>query len=196
MTENKDIQNPSVHSYGSNARSQTSTSQSSSLSECPATSQQEKSVDASTCAPSTSAAQVVTVARSVDEGFIPLDDQLLLEQSSFMQKAQVNELRNLMPDGCRGTSTVQPFSQPSADQLPLMDEQSAQSQQGTSQPIHSGEVYINVDTLEFDNMLMETGHTLKAGQGGQHMEAGGEEEAAEEALQRRRRRTKSVDQSV
>ncbi|VFQ71305.1 unnamed protein product [Cuscuta campestris] len=60
-------------------------------------------------------------------------------------------------------STAQPFSQPSSQPL-ILDKQPAQSQQGTSQPIHSGDIYINVDTLEFDNMLMETGHTSEAGQ--------------------------------
>ncbi|VFQ86950.1 unnamed protein product [Cuscuta campestris] len=58
-----------------------------------------KPVDASTCAPSSSAAQVVTVARSMNKGFIPLDDRLLLEELSYMQKAQIHELRNLMPYG-------------------------------------------------------------------------------------------------
>ncbi|VFQ71297.1 unnamed protein product [Cuscuta campestris] len=35
----------------------------------------------------------------MDNGFILLDDWLLLEQPLYMQKAQVHELRNLMPDG-------------------------------------------------------------------------------------------------
>ncbi|VFQ67131.1 unnamed protein product [Cuscuta campestris] len=61
--------------------------------------QEEKLVDASTCAPSTSAAQVVSVARPVDEGFVLVDDKLFLEQPSFMQKAQVHKLRNLLPEG-------------------------------------------------------------------------------------------------
>ncbi|VFQ74686.1 unnamed protein product [Cuscuta campestris] len=65
----------------------TSSPQSSSSSERPTASPQKKLVDASTCAPSTSAAQVVSVAR------------LLQEQPSYMQKAQVHKLRNLMPDG-------------------------------------------------------------------------------------------------
>ncbi|VFQ96095.1 unnamed protein product [Cuscuta campestris] len=91
-------------------------------------------------------------------------------------------------------STAQPLSQPSSHLLSL-DEQPAQSHQGTSQPIHSGKIFINVDTLEFDNMLMETVHTSEAGQGGQQAEGGrDEEEAAEEALQRKRRRTEVVDQ--
>ncbi|VFR02653.1 unnamed protein product [Cuscuta campestris] len=51
-------------------------------------------------------------------------------------------------------STVQPLSQPFS-----LDEQPAQSHQGTSQPIHSGELYINVDTMEFENMLGETGYS-------------------------------------
>ncbi|VFR03153.1 unnamed protein product, partial [Cuscuta campestris] len=63
-----------------------------------ATPQQEKLGDATTSALSTSAAQVVTVAQSVDEGFILLDDQLLLEQPSVMKKAQVHELRHLLPE--------------------------------------------------------------------------------------------------
>ncbi|VFQ70877.1 unnamed protein product [Cuscuta campestris] len=355
----------------------------------------KKPVDASTCAPSSSTAQAITVARSVGDGFIPLDDRLLLEQPSYMQKAHVHELRNLMPDGyqlsyramwkniislhagmtigihyhsikdlgefsihpfkvlffetyaimpgllapnghrmlssfinvCRflriplslclfdhmfdvrlgsketlgfvivsshqaraflsglphsnrvqvkpretddlaaweatlrtgDTSTRGPYNvgkwgvypvretdpepeivleeaipdviplrrlegskapvsavasssrrrkkeekvvkfnskfaipqiidaeepstaQPSGQPLTL-EEQLARSHQGTSQPIHSGEIYINVDTIEFDTILMETGHTSEAGQGGQQAEGGsGEEEAAEEAL--------------
>ncbi|VFQ62954.1 unnamed protein product [Cuscuta campestris] len=99
MSDHEDSQNLFIHSYGSSAWSQTSSSQSSSSSERPAASPQKKPVEASTCAPSTSAAQVVSVARSVDEGFILLDDRLLLEQPSYMQKAQVHELRNLMRDG-------------------------------------------------------------------------------------------------
>ncbi|VFQ80603.1 unnamed protein product [Cuscuta campestris] len=86
---------------GSGGRSPTfgSSSSSSSDSEHPATSPQKKPVDASTCAPSSSAAQVVSVAQSGDEGFIQLDDRLLQEQPSYMQKPQVHELRNLMPNG-------------------------------------------------------------------------------------------------
>ncbi|VFQ93702.1 unnamed protein product [Cuscuta campestris] len=102
MSDREDSQNLSVHSYGSGGRSPTfgsSSSSSSSDSEHPATSPQKKPVDASTCAPSSSAAQVVSVAQSGDEGFIQLDDRLLQEQPSYMQKPQVHELRNLMPDG-------------------------------------------------------------------------------------------------
>ncbi|VFQ60941.1 unnamed protein product [Cuscuta campestris] len=99
MSDHEDSQNPSIHSYGSSARSQTSSPQSYSSFERPTASPQKKPVDASTCAPSSSAAQVVSGARSVDEGFTLLDDRLLLEQPSYMQKAQVHELRNLMPDG-------------------------------------------------------------------------------------------------
>ncbi|VFQ96170.1 unnamed protein product [Cuscuta campestris] len=103
MSDREDSQNPSVHSYGSGGRSPTfgssSSSSSSSDSERPATSPQKKPVDASTCTPSSSAAQVVSVAQAGDEGFIQLDDRLLQEQPSFMQKPQVHELRNLMPDG-------------------------------------------------------------------------------------------------
>ncbi|VFR00616.1 unnamed protein product [Cuscuta campestris] len=305
MSDREDSQNSSVHSYGSGDRSQTSSSSSSSSSERPATSQQRQPVDAPTGAPSSSAAQVVSVAQPGDEGFIQLDDQLLQEQPSYMQKVQVHELRNLMPDGdlgefsihpfkvlfletyrimpgqmapnghpfpfaqnvrgkrmkrqvkpaetddlvawettlragdastrglynvgkcsvypgretdpeleivlaeaipnaipihrVRGSkapvtaaadpsrpgkkkkekvvkfqskfatpkivveepSTAQPLSQPSSQPF-LLEEQPAQSQQGTSRPIHSGELYINVDTLEFDNMLAETGHTSEA----------------------------------
>ncbi|VFQ83908.1 unnamed protein product [Cuscuta campestris] len=96
-----DSQNPSIHSYGSGGRSPTfgSSSSSSSDSEHPATSPQKKPVDASTCAPSSSVAQVVSVAQPGDEGFIQLDDRLLQEQPLYMQKPQVHELRNLMPDG-------------------------------------------------------------------------------------------------
>ncbi|VFR01132.1 unnamed protein product [Cuscuta campestris] len=93
---------PPVHSYGSGGRSPTfgsSSSSSSSDPEHPATSPQKKSGHASTCAPSSSAAQVVSIAQSGDEGFIQLDDRLLQEQPSYMQKPQVHELRNLMPDG-------------------------------------------------------------------------------------------------
>ncbi|VFQ81887.1 unnamed protein product [Cuscuta campestris] len=102
MSDREDSQNPSVHSYGSGGRSPTfgsSSSSSSSDSEHPATSPQKKPVDASTCAPSSSAAQVVSVAQSGDKGLIQLDDRLLQEQPSYMQKPQVHELRNLMPDG-------------------------------------------------------------------------------------------------
>ncbi|VFQ94935.1 unnamed protein product [Cuscuta campestris] len=100
MSDHEDSQNPSVHSYGSGDRSQTSgSSSSSSDSEHPVTSPQKKPVDASTCAPSTSVAQVVSVAQPEDEGFIQLDDRLLQTQSSVMQKAQIHEVRNLMPEG-------------------------------------------------------------------------------------------------
>ncbi|VFQ91323.1 unnamed protein product [Cuscuta campestris] len=365
MSDREDSQNPSIHSYGS---------------ERPATSPPKKPVDAPTYAPSSSAAQEVSVAQPVDEGFILLDDRLL---PSHMQKAQVHELRNLMPDGYQLTyratwkniislhagtmigihyhsirdlgefsihpfkvlflrnirdharavgpkwssgwkdkyvsikfppaafpfaqnawgkrmkrqvkpretddlaawettlwagdastrgpynvgkwgvypgqetdpepeivltegiphaiplrrvkgskalvsttagpsrpgkkkkekvvkfnskfatpkivieepSTAQPLSQPSVQPFSL-DEQPAPSHQGTSQPIHSGELYINVDTLEFDNMMAETGHTSEAGLGGQQTAGGGEEEAIEEGLQRKRRRAQTADQSV
>ncbi|VFQ77423.1 unnamed protein product [Cuscuta campestris] len=102
MSDREDSQNPSIHSYGSGDRSPTpssSSSSSSSDSERPATSPQKKPVDASACAPSSSAAQVVSVAQTGDEGFIQLDDRLLQEQPSYMQKPQVHKLRNLMPDG-------------------------------------------------------------------------------------------------
>ncbi|VFQ76639.1 unnamed protein product [Cuscuta campestris] len=101
MSDREDSQNLSVHSYGSAGRSPASGSSSSSSfdSEHPATSPQKKPVDASTCAPSSSAAQVVSVAQPGDEGFVQLDDRLLQEQPSYMQKPQVHELRNLMPDG-------------------------------------------------------------------------------------------------
>ncbi|VFQ73358.1 unnamed protein product [Cuscuta campestris] len=417
MSDREDGQNPSTHSYGSGDRSQTSGSSSSfpsSSSERPATSPPKKPIDASTCAPSSSMAQTVSVAQPGDEGFIQLDDRLLQEQPSYMQKPQVHELRNLMPDGyqltyretwkniislhvlfletygimpgqlapnghrmlssfinvcrflriplslrlfnhmfdvrpgsketlgfvvvsshqgraflcglppfnkkwkdkyvsikfpptafpfaqnvwgkrmkrrvkpseaddlvaweatlrvgdasCRGLynigkwsvypgwetdpepeiilteaipdavalrrvrgykapvtaaagpsrpgkkkkakvvklqskfatpkivveepSTAQLLSQPSVQPVSL-DEQPAQSQQGTSQPIHSGELYINVDTLEFDQ-LMEAGHTSEAGQANQLAEGGhDEEEAAEESLKRKRRKTEVVNQ--
>ncbi|VFR00821.1 unnamed protein product [Cuscuta campestris] len=65
-------------------------------------------------------------------------------------------------------------------------------------PINSEELYINVDTMEFDNLMGDTGHTSEAGQGGQggQLVEGGcdEEEAAEEALQRKRRRAEEVNQ--
>ncbi|VFQ76636.1 unnamed protein product [Cuscuta campestris] len=99
MSDREDSQNPSVHSYGSGGRSPTFGSSSSSDSEHPATSPQKKPIDASTCAPSSSVAQVVSVAQPGDEGFIQLDDRLLQTQSSVMQKAQIHEVRNLMPDG-------------------------------------------------------------------------------------------------
>ncbi|VFR01364.1 unnamed protein product [Cuscuta campestris] len=101
MSDHEDSQNPSVHSYGSSGRSPTfgSFSSSSSDSEHPATSPQKKPADASTCAPSSSVAHVVSTTQSGDEGFIQLDDRLLQEQPSYMQKPQVHELRNLMPDG-------------------------------------------------------------------------------------------------
>ncbi|VFQ99386.1 unnamed protein product [Cuscuta campestris] len=101
MSDHEDSQNPSAHSYGSGDRAQTSgsSSSSSSDSERPATSPQKKPVDASTCAPSSFVAQVISVAQSGDEGFVLLDDRLLQTQSSVMQKAQVHEVRNLMPDG-------------------------------------------------------------------------------------------------
>ncbi|VFQ86418.1 unnamed protein product [Cuscuta campestris] len=105
MSDREDSQNPSAHSYGSGDRSQTSGSSSSSSSDSEhlATSPQKKPVDASTCAPSSSVAQVVSVAQPGDEGFIQLDDRLLQTQSSVMQKAQVHEVRNLMPDGYQST---------------------------------------------------------------------------------------------
>ncbi|VFQ72563.1 unnamed protein product [Cuscuta campestris] len=101
MSDHEDSQNPSAHSYGSGDRAQTSgsSSSSSSDSERPATSPQKKPVDASTCGPSSSVAQVISVAQPGDEGFVLLDDRLLQTQSSVMQKAQVHEVRNLMPDG-------------------------------------------------------------------------------------------------
>ncbi|VFQ61557.1 unnamed protein product [Cuscuta campestris] len=349
MSDCEDSQNPSVHSYGSDDRSQTSGSSpsSSSESEHPDASPQKKPVDASTCAPSSSVAQVVSVAQPGDEGFILLDDRLLQTQSSVMQKAQVHEVRNLMPDGYQltyratwksiiplhvGTSigihyhsikdlgefSIHPFkvlfletygimpgqlapnghrllgsfinvkpaeaddlaaweatlragnastrslyhvgkwsvypgrdtdtepeivlpgaipeaipisrargsealataiagpswpakkkkrkivveepttAQPlttSSSQPFLLDEQPAQSHQGTNQPLHSGELYINVDTLEFDAMMGETGHTSQAGLAGQPNEEGkAEEEAAGESLQRKRRKTEEVNQ--
>ncbi|VFQ74285.1 unnamed protein product [Cuscuta campestris] len=377
MSDHEDSQNPSAHSYGSGDQAQTSgsSSSSSSDSERPATSPQKKPVDASTCAPSSSVAQVISVAQPGDEGFILLDDRLLQTQSSVMQKAQVHEVHNLMPDGYQLTyratwksiiplhagtsigihyhsikdlgefsihpfkvlfletygimpgqlapnghrllgsfinvcrflriplslrlfdhmfdvrpgsketlgfvvvsshqgraflcglppsnkkwkdkyvcikfpptafpftqnvwgkrmkrqvkpteaddlvawentlragdvysrslplvkfqskfaitqivveepSTARPLNPPTSQPLSL-EEQSAQSHQGTSQPIHSGELYINVDTLEFDNMLGETGHAS------QPHEDDGEEEAAGESLQRKRRKTEEVNQ--
>ncbi|VFQ59517.1 unnamed protein product [Cuscuta campestris] len=101
MSDREDSQNPSAHSYSSSDRSQTSSSSSSSSSssERPATSPSKNPVDASTCAPSSSMAQTISVAQPGDEGFIQLDDRLLQEQPSYMQKPQVHELRNLMPDG-------------------------------------------------------------------------------------------------
>ncbi|VFQ70200.1 unnamed protein product [Cuscuta campestris] len=101
MSDREDSQNQSGHSYGSGGQSLSSSSSSSSSSDsgCPATSPQKRPVDAPACAPSSSAAQVVSVAQIVDEGFIQLDDRLLQELPSSMQKSQVHELRNLMPDG-------------------------------------------------------------------------------------------------
>ncbi|VFQ79187.1 unnamed protein product [Cuscuta campestris] len=101
MSDHEDSQNSSTHSYGSSDRAQTSGSSSSSSSDSErlATSPQKKPVDASTCAPSSSVAQVISVAQPGDEGFVLLDDQLLQTQSSVMQKAQVHEVCNLMPDG-------------------------------------------------------------------------------------------------
>ncbi|VFQ71488.1 unnamed protein product [Cuscuta campestris] len=368
MSDHEDSQNPSAHSYGSCDRAQTSgsSSSSSSDSERPATSPQKKPVDASTCAPFSSVAQVISVAQPGDEGFVLLDDRLLQTQSSVMQKAQVHELApnghrllgsfinvcrflriplslrlfdhmfdvrpgsketlgfvvvsshqgraflcglppsnkrwkdkyvciklppaafpfaqnvwgkrmkrqvkpteaddlvawettlragdastrglyhvgkwsvypgretdpeseivltGVIPEAipisrARGSkalatatagpsrpakkkkekvvkfqskfatpkivveepSTAQLLSQPSVQPVSL-DEQSAQSQQGTSQPIHSGELYINVDTLEFDQ-LMEAGQANQLAEGGHD-----EEEAAEESLKRKRRKT-------
>ncbi|VFQ77090.1 unnamed protein product [Cuscuta campestris] len=311
MSDREDSQNPSVHSYGSGDRSKTSgsSSSSSSDSEHPATSPQKKPVDASTCAPSSPVEQVVSVAQPGDEGFIQLDDRLLQTQSSVMQKAQVQEVRNLMPDGYQltyramwksiiplhvGTSIgihyhsikdlgeffihlfkvlfletygimpgqmapnghrllgsfinvfrflriplslhsfdhkfdVRPGSKETLgfvvvsshqgraflcglppsnkkwkDKYPLnpptsqpfsLEEQPAQSHQSTNQPIHSGELFINVDTFEFENMMGETGHTSQAGLAGQAPEDDqGEEEVAEESLQRKRRKTEEVNQ--
>ncbi|VFQ76618.1 unnamed protein product [Cuscuta campestris] len=89
-------------------------------------------------------------------------------------------------------SSAQLLTPPSGQPF-VLDDQPAQSHQGTSQPIHSGEIYFNVDTLEFDNMLGEPGHTSQAGQSGQPKEDGeGEEEAAEESLQRKRRKTEEI----
>ncbi|VFQ60748.1 unnamed protein product [Cuscuta campestris] len=102
MSDREDSQNLSVHSYGSGGRSPTfssSSSSSSADSEHPATSPQKKPVDASTCAPSSLVAQVASVAQPGDEGFILLDNRLVQTQSSIMQKAQVHEVRNQMPDG-------------------------------------------------------------------------------------------------
>ncbi|VFQ70915.1 unnamed protein product [Cuscuta campestris] len=90
----------------------------------------------------------------------------------------------------------QPLSQPSGQPFSL-DEQTAQSHQDTNQPIHSGKLYNNVDTMEFENLMGETGHTSEAGQGGQQIEGGrDEEEAVEGALQRKRRRAEEVNQPV
>ncbi|VFQ89729.1 unnamed protein product [Cuscuta campestris] len=293
-----------------------SSTSSSSSSERPATSPPKKPVDAFTCAPSSSVAQVVSVAQPGDEGFIQLDDRLLQEQPSYIQKPQIHELRNLMPDGYQltyratwkniislhvGTSigihyhsirdlgefSIHPFKvlfletygimpgqlapnghqastrglynvgkwsvypgretdpEPEIvltgaipDAIPIrrvrgskapatatagpsrpgrkkkekgaldypapqptirpafpLDEQPAQSHQGTSQPIHSRELYINVDTFEFDTLMGETGHTSEAGLGGQPNEDGhGEEEAAEESLQRKKRKAEVINQ--
>ncbi|VFQ83076.1 unnamed protein product [Cuscuta campestris] len=49
-------------------------------------------------------------------------------------------------------SSAQPLTPPSSQPL-LMDDMPAQSHQGTSQPIHSGEINFNVDTFEFDNLM-------------------------------------------
>ncbi|VFQ68025.1 unnamed protein product [Cuscuta campestris] len=393
MSDREDSENPSVHSYGSGGRSPTfgsSSSSSSSDSEHPATSPQKKPVDASTCAPSSSAAQVVSVAQSGDKGLIQLDDRLLQEQPSYMQKPQVHELRNLMPDGyqltywatwksiiplhagtsigihyhsikdlgefsihpfkvlfletygimpgqlapngrrllgsfinvcrflriplslrlfdymfdvrpgsketlgfvvkpaeaddlvaweatlrdgdastrglyhvgkwrvypgretdpepeivlpgvipeaipirqARGSkapattnagpscpakkkeeevvkfqskfavpqivveepSSAQPLTPPSSQPL-LMDDLPAQSHQGTSQPIHSGEIYFNVDTFEFDNLMGETGHTSQAGVGDRpNEERDAKEETSGGSLQRKKRKTEEVNQ--
>ncbi|VFQ62854.1 unnamed protein product [Cuscuta campestris] len=400
LRDREDSQNLSVHSYGSSGRSPTfgSSSSSSSDSEHPATSPQKKPVDASTCAPSSSVAQVISVAQPGDEGFIQLDDRLLQEQPSYMKKPQVHELRNLMPDlgefsihpfkvlfletygimpgqlapnghrllgsfinvcwflriplslrlfdhmfdvrpgsketlgfvvvsshqggaflcglppsnkkwkdkyvciklppaafpfaqnvwgkrtkrqvkpteaddlvaweatlragdastrglyhvgkwgvypgretdlepeivllevipeaipisRARGSkalatatagpsrpfqskfsipeivveepSTAQPFNPPTSQPFSL-EEQPAQSHQGTNQPIHSRELFINVETFEFENMMGETGHTSQAGLAGHpHVDDHGEEEVAEESLQRKRRKTEVVNQ--
>ncbi|VFQ68951.1 unnamed protein product [Cuscuta campestris] len=71
MSDREDSQNPSIHSYGSGDRSQTSgsSSSSSSDSEHPATSPQKKPVDASTCALSSSVVQVVSVAQLRESPF-------------------------------------------------------------------------------------------------------------------------------
>ncbi|VFQ92514.1 unnamed protein product [Cuscuta campestris] len=208
----------------------------SSDSERPATSPQKKPVDASTCAPSSSVAQVISVAQPGDEGFVLLDDRLLQTQSSIMQKAQVHEVKpteafdlvawettlragdastrglyhvgkwsvypgwetdpepeivltGVIPEAIpisrvKGSkalatatagpsrpakkkkekvvkfrskfaipqivveepSTARPLNPPTSQPLSL-EEQPAQSHQGTSQPIHSGELYINVGRI-------------------------------------------------
>ncbi|VFQ77434.1 unnamed protein product [Cuscuta campestris] len=91
-------------------------------------------------------------------------------------------------------STAQPLNPPPSQPL-FLEEQPTQSHQGTNQPLHSEDLFINVDTLEFDNLMGEAGHTSQAGRVGQPNEEGdAEEEAAEASLQRKRRRTEEVDQ--
>ncbi|VFQ92206.1 unnamed protein product [Cuscuta campestris] len=74
MSKNEDSQNVSVHSYDSGTWSQASDSPSSSSSsessQRPASPKQVKPVDAATAAHSSSAAQTVTVARTVKEGYV------------------------------------------------------------------------------------------------------------------------------
>ncbi|VFQ62081.1 unnamed protein product [Cuscuta campestris] len=89
-------------------------------------------------------------------------------------------------------SSAQPLTPPSSQPL-LLDEQPAQSHQGTSQPIHSGEIYFNVDTFEFDNLMGETGHTSQAGVGDRPNEEGeAKEETSGGSLQRKKRKTGEV----
>ncbi|VFQ91270.1 unnamed protein product, partial [Cuscuta campestris] len=89
-------------------------------------------------------------------------------------------------------SSAQPLTPPSNQPL-LMDDLPAQSHQGTSQPIHSGEIYFNVDTFEFDNLMGETGHTSQAGVGDRpNEERDAKEETSGGSLQRKKRKTKEV----
>ncbi|VFQ85163.1 unnamed protein product, partial [Cuscuta campestris] len=91
-------------------------------------------------------------------------------------------------------SSAQPLTPPSSQPL-LMDDLPAQSHQGTSQPIHSGEIYFNVDTFEFDNLMGETGHTSQAGVGDRpNEERDAKEETSGGSLQRKKRKTEEVNQ--
>ncbi|VFQ70306.1 unnamed protein product [Cuscuta campestris] len=91
-------------------------------------------------------------------------------------------------------SSAQPLAPPSGQPVFLV-EQPTQSHQGTNQPLHSEDLYLNIETFEFDTLMGGNGHTSRAGQAGQpHVDGEDEEEAAEESLQRKRRRTEEVNQ--
>ncbi|VFQ88302.1 unnamed protein product [Cuscuta campestris] len=222
MSDREDSPNPSVHSYGSGDRSQTSgsSSSSSSSSERPAAPPQKQLVDAPTCAPSSSAAQVVKPQEADDLvaweatlragdastrglynvgkwGVYPgreTDPELeivLTEAISHAipirrvkgSKAPVSTTTGPSHPGKKKKekvvkfqskfatpkivieepSTAQPLSQPSGQPLSL-DNQPAQSHKRTSQPIHSGELYINVGRigLEYITRLVKSRDEEKA----------------------------------
>ncbi|VFR00832.1 unnamed protein product [Cuscuta campestris] len=190
MSKNEDSQKASVHSYGSGTQSHAFGSHSSSTrsesSERPTSPKLVKSVNSSTSAPSSSStAKMVTVAQTREEGYVWLDDWQLQELLSSTKKPVVKfNLKFPVPKVEQAVVTSTGKPQP-------IGEQPAQSQ-GTSIPLHSGVVFVNLETLEFEGMLSKAGHASGAGQGSKQPDVASQEESAEEGLQKKRRWTKGA----